>query len=199
MLYIISIIHKDDVKNKKYNIKFSDVFKTKGGKNYKCLENALLNLVDKEITIEINKNSFQTFKLLEHVEFKTSEEFLRYAIVTPNLNLFNLIFNLKKCFTKMKMCILLKFKSFYSIRLYQLLKSYQVIKKRIITIDWLRDKFELKNKYVGMKNFKKRIIEESIKEINAFSDIEVSYKNIKNGRSIKSMEFTINSRKNNEK
>ena len=82
-------------------------------------------------------------------------------------------------------------KSQYSIRLYELFKS--VVRKEIwyYDIDELRRIFMCEKKYSLMADFKKRVIEPSIEEINSRTDLNVTYEYFTEGRKIVGIEFYI--------
>jgi plasmid replication initiation protein len=82
-------------------------------------------------------------------------------------------------------------KSAYGIRLYELLIQYKTVGERKIQVQELREILCLGDKYKKMCNLKARVLDVAIKEINAETDLNISYKNIKRGRSIIALHFTI--------
>ena len=91
-------------------------------------------------------------------------------------------------FTKYKLAHVLKFKSAYSFRLYELLCRWGG-SEYTISIDWLRGKFQLTDKYERIVDFKNNVIDIAVKEINATSDIKVTYEQVKKGRNIVALKF----------
>ena len=90
--------------------------------------------------------------------------------------------------------ILTKFKSFYAQRLYELLRLWSRTDMTIIKnfkIDQLRFVLGVENKYPEYKNFKQRVLSQAIKEINKLGNMEVSIDEIKNGRKVDEIKFTI--------
>lgn len=82
--------------------------------------------------------------------------------------------------------------SIYAIRLYELLKQYQRIGKRQIRVDELRQMFAMEEgEYPRMFDFKKRVIDVAVTQINAYTNIRVSYGNVKEGRSVVGFIFKI--------
>ena len=57
------------------------------------------------------------------------------------------------------------------------------------TIDWLREKFQLMDKYERMVNFKRDVIDPAVKEINETSNVSITYEQIKKGRNIVALRF----------
>jgi len=82
--------------------------------------------------------------------------------------------------------------SIYAIRLYELLKQYQRIGKRQIQVDELRQMFAMEEgEYPRMFDFKKRVIDVAVTQINTYTNIRVGYQNVKDGRSVVGFIFKI--------
>ena len=101
-------------------------------------------------------------------------------------------------FTKFQLSQMLQFRSKYAFSLYELLKQYEKIKKRIIEIDELREILGLDDgEYQQWNDFRRRVLDVAKKEINKSTDIEIAYTPRKRGRKYHSIEFRI--RKNRKK
>ena len=73
----------------------------------------------------------------------------------------------------------MRFKSWYSIRIYDLLKSTSFSNNIVeVTIDELKTILDLEGKYNRISSFKDRVVDVAVKEINDFSDITTTYENI---------------------
>lgn len=95
---------------------------------------------------------------------------------------------LSRDFTKYKLSHVLKFKSAYSYRLYELLCCWGR-SEHVVSVEWIREKFQLLDKYPKMADFKKDVIDVAVREISATSDIKVTYEQIKKGRNIIAFRF----------
>jgi plasmid replication initiation protein len=82
-------------------------------------------------------------------------------------------------------------KSEYSIHLYEILKSYENLGTYTVELEELKQLLMLSDKYDRYDNFRTKIIETALKEINEKTDIIISYKPIREGRTIKKLRFTI--------
>ena len=82
-----------------------------------------------------------------------------------------------------------KLSSAYSIRFYELLVQFKSTGERYITLDKLKERLEISNQYSRFYNFKKRILEPSIKDINNNTDLFVDWDINKKGRLIKGLVF----------
>jgi plasmid replication initiation protein len=85
-------------------------------------------------------------------------------------------------------------KSQYSIRLYELLKSYEHKNNLTIGIEEVKRMLsaEIYNRH---QDFRRKVIELAIKEINALTDIAVAYEFIKEGRKYAKVAFYIRLKK----
>ena len=94
-------------------------------------------------------------------------------------------------FTKYKKEEVLKLKGEYSIDLYHLAKKYEGMKIFQITIEDYRLELRLPKSYYRINNLKSRVLEPAIKEINEKTEINISYENVKRGRTVMGLKFTV--------
>lgn len=81
-------------------------------------------------------------------------------------------------------------KSPYSIRLYELLKRFSASGKHVIEVAWLRENFMLGEKYKLTNDVTRFIVKRGESEINAYTDLDVSYIPIKECRQVIGYLFT---------
>lgn len=106
------------------------------------------------------------------------------------------LFDLQEKFTAYGLYNILKMKSQYSIRLYEILKSYQWQKSRIFEV------FELKRllmvedikSYERFPDFRRKVLEIAMDEINEYTDINVQMDTITQGRKVVEVQFCISSK-----
>ena len=99
-------------------------------------------------------------------------------------------------FTQFELLATLPMQSQYSIRLYELLRSYSWQagqKGHTFNVDDLKKQLGAVQ-YENFKDFRRRVIELGVKEINQFTDIHVSWTPIRMGRSIERVQFAIEER-----
>jgi len=108
------------------------------------------------------------------------------------------LLNIKSEFTRYPLKHVMGMKSVYSIRLYELLKQYERTKQKERTIEL----YELRkmvgveqNKYKRYNDFKRNVLEIAEKEIPEQTDIGFVFEEIKQGRAVKFIKFTIQARK----
>lgn len=95
-------------------------------------------------------------------------------------------------YTKYKKEVVLRLKKDYSLDLYHLAKKHQTMGGFQISLDELFEQLGLPESYrTRMNNLKSRVIDPSLDEITANTDIDLSYENVKRGRSVVGFKFTI--------
>lgn len=97
--------------------------------------------------------------------------------------------NLKANFTQYLCSDISNVSGAYTIRFYEFICQYRTVKKREITIKDLRFMLNIGDKYPLFFDFKKRVIEPSIKEINEKTPMQVSYDLVKKGKTVVSILF----------
>lgn len=98
---------------------------------------------------------------------------------------------LKHTFTQYRLEHIGKMTSIYAIRLYELLMQWQSTGKREVEIDWLKKQFQIEDGYDRMSDFKKRVLDPAIKDINEHSNLIVAWTQRKTGRRVTHLLFTF--------
>lgn len=106
------------------------------------------------------------------------------------------VLELDKWFTQYQLKNILAFNSYYAIRLYEIIKcedgKYRNEKETLeFEIEDLRRFFDCEKKYSAFKDFRRRVIEVAIREINEKSDIYVEAAYKKSGKAITSVVFEV--------
>ena len=98
---------------------------------------------------------------------------------------------LEKEFTKYRLEFVSKMTSIYAVRLYELLVQWNSTGTREVELDWLKKTFQITETYAEIRNFKARVIEPAITQINSHSDLTVSYTQRKTGRLVTHFTFVF--------
>jgi len=192
ILYLVSKITREDADFQDYVFTYADladlteISKTRIYVELKDIAKGLLQkpIVFQEPEYDLICNWCSSFKFIH----ETSECIIRFD---PNLKPF--LLQLKKYFTSYNLKYVTGFTSKHSFRIYELCKQYENLKKRKMSIVELKAILELENKYKQIGEFKKRVINPAIKDINTYSDLVVSVKYAKTRRHITHIEFNIHS------
>ena len=94
-------------------------------------------------------------------------------------------------YTKYKKEVVLRLRKDYSLDFYHLAKKHQTMGGFQITLDDLFEQLGLPESYQDLSNLKKRVIKPSLDEITANTDIDLTYENIKQGRSVVGFKFIV--------
>lgn len=108
------------------------------------------------------------------------------------------VLELEKWFTQYQLKNILEFNSYYAIRLYEIIKCEDGLtggaKSELdFEIDELRQYFDCEQKYKLFADFKRKVIEVAVREINEKSDIYIIPIYKKTGRAVTSIRFEIHS------
>ena len=102
------------------------------------------------------------------------------------------LLKLREAFTTYALRNILKLRSSYAIRLYELLKQYESVGRRRFSIDELRQLLGIEpDEYTRYNDFKRRVILQAQKELKEKTDIYFDFREIKRGRRVAEIEFTI--------
>lgn len=107
------------------------------------------------------------------------------------------IMNLRREFTQYKLTNITRLSSVYAIRLYEMLKSYAPLKKRIFDIEELREKLGVsKQQYSRFADFRIRVLNIAQREINNKTDIHIDISFKKTRQKITAIKFDITEKTN---
>lgn len=163
--------------------------------NYKAVRERCRALLKRTVEIE-TKDEWIGFQWFSLCRYKKKEGRLRLKI---HDELKPYLLRLKREFTRLITRQVMQFRSVYSIRIYMLCKQYQSIGKRLITVEELRKKLGIEpGEYKKYNDFKKRVLLQAQKEINALSDIEIEFEEIKQARKVVEILFLIGENAKNE-
>ena len=160
---------------------------------YKTLKTACDNLFTRQFTYQrynSNGNIEQVkTRWVQSVIYAENESYIKIKFTDEILPLVTM---LEKHFTSYELQQVSSLKSVHSIRLYELLIQYRTVGKIEISLDDLRLKLGInESEYLRMDNFKNRVLDVGIQQINEHSDITVKYDQVKTGRQITGFIFTF--------
>jgi len=200
--YVFSLIKQTDTEDKEYIFPIQTYCKIAGidyrnTGNYDYIKKTLKALRDKSFWLLKEDGSETTIGWLRKVTINRGSGNIRVKL---DEDVCKYLQGLKGNYYQYAFIHILPMTTSQSIILYELLKSYSYNHNRVdIEIDDLRKKLNCENKYPQFRDFKKRI-DLYVKEINLYSDLEVSYeKIIKTGRKVTGITFYIKEKTNKER
>ena len=199
VLFLISQITPNDKEFKEYEFSVQEFCRVCGisgvsGKNYQDLRRCIKELADKSVWVKLNNGEETLLRWVEKPYINQANGQIR---IRMDEDMKPYLLQLKDSFTQYELIYTLYFKSKYTIRLYELIKSIHFHEleeyHRTFSLDELRVTLGGEN-YTEYRDFKRRVLDIAVNEINAYSDKQVSYTPIKKGRTVESIEFTINTK-----
>lgn len=98
---------------------------------------------------------------------------------------------LREQFTLLKLDQVGALSSQYAIRIFALCQQYRTIGERHFTVDEFRSTLDLGDKYENINELRRRIIDPSVEEITAKTDMALTYETKRKGRKIVGLHFAI--------
>jgi plasmid replication initiation protein len=192
ILYLISKIKPKDLDFQEHVFDIAEFCRICGldsdnGANYAYLKQTLKDLYDKSIWVMLPNGSETLISWLDDVTLRTNENEL---VIKINEKMKPYLLQLKKNFTQYELYYVLAMRSQYSIRLYEILKSYEFQSEKTFDIDNLKRKLSTE-KYERFPDFQRYVLDIALREINELSDITVSYETIKDSRRFAKLKFII--------
>ncbi|QAS54766.1 initiator RepB protein (plasmid) [Halobacillus litoralis] len=190
ILYIVSKVQKDDEDFQTYTLSIGQFTNMMGLKRpkYEELKEITKRLLSKVIEIKREGGVLQTqwLSTAEYNEWQGTIDFTFHPKMKPFL------LYLKKEFTSYKLINIMRLSGRYSIRIYELMKKWERLKKTEFSIQELRLMLGIQNKYNDYSNFRKRVLDPAKKELDEKTDISFDYEPLrKNGRSTSHIRFHI--------
>lgn len=184
----------EELKDKELIIHAEDYMKAFGVERqsaYEALKKAVLGLfeakwgyrfVNSKGNIEVAYERFT--QSAKYVENEATVKFMFANSIIP------MLVELERNFTSYEIEQVANLQSRYAMRLYECLIRFKASKLLNITLDELRFRFGLLDtEYKVMSDFKKRVLDMAVKDINDNTDITVSYDQHKQGRTITGFTF----------
>ena len=203
ILYLVAQIKTSDDEFHPFQFQIEEFCQACGidlcnGKNYQNLKNTLKSIADKySLWVPISGEE-RLIRWVEEVSINQNSGLIRIKL---NRELSEHLLHLSQNFTVYELSRVLAFKSKYSIRGYELICSvhYHPEETHVHTfaVDDLRDRLGVDTNaksYLLFKNFKNRILNPVISEINNVSEKTIAVTEIKQGRRVVALEFTISTK-----
>lgn len=193
--FILSKVKFNDVKGQKYTFTINEYCEVCGleknnGGNTAAVKKALKSLRDKSFWMTNEDGKEVTVGWLKKAEINKGSG---KVTVSFDEDMENYIFGLLENYTQYSLLSTLPMRSGYSFRLYELLKSYAFTELHTFDIDDLKMRIGATT-YTNFKDFRIKCLDIATKEINSYTDIEISWEPINKGRKVIKIKFYIKQR-----
>lgn len=194
--YICSMIKPiDSGFQSEYEFKIRDYCKIcdidyDNGANYAYVKETLKKLRDRSMWMTLEDGSETVVGWLDQV---TTNKKSGLAHIRIDDRLIPYLFDLKQQFTQYQLYNILGMKSAFSVRIYELMKSYSFRHTIIFELNELKELLMVEHvkSYVNYKDFRVKVLEKAQTEINELTDINIEFEPIKTGRKVTSIKFII--------
>ena len=184
---IIALIQPDDKDFKYYKVSISALKQYLGmsenikwGSFYAEMNDIFKKINSEPIRLQTGKKKFLTSVFVATQEIDLNEGTVTFEIPSK---LAPYLLELKNNYTSYLLTNIPKLKSFYSIRMYELLYQYWKIGKRTFQVDDLQRK--VGSNYPMYGNFKAKVLKVAQRDLKRNTNIRFEFEEIKTGRKIK--------------
>lgn len=192
ILTMVSMIQPNDKDFTFYDIsvrEFHEMLGLEGREHYTEIKEIVENLMSKVIEIPQADGGWLMTHWVSTAQYLRGEGAIRLKF-DPQLKPY--MMQLKTHFTSYRLSNILSLRSGYAIRLYELMKRWQHQGYWECSVEILREKVGAVTKtYSLYGNFKNRVLLHAIEEINEKTDLHIAFKEIKKGRKVDKIEFSI--------
>lgn len=194
LLMVVSKVKMDEKDFVPYRVPWDEIKRMSNNRlnTVKKIDNACVNLKNKTISIksgkEVNNFGFLSgWKTYEgrHVEFHLDpgmKKMLLGLLAEGHFTLYDLEFALA-------------LPSTHAVRMYEILKSHSWKKQPVeVSLDDLKQSLDIpfnSKTYVNFSNFRQFILNRTQKNLTKYTDLTFTYKPVKDGRKVGSIEFNI--------
>lgn len=194
---------RDDTELKPYKVTIPELSKLLGvpsSNMYRDIDDITSDIISHPVFIKVETDRKKAWVKIPWV---TRCEYHSDAGVVIKLNdeLKPFLVNLREQYTQYVLEDILQMKSVYSIRIYELLNAKYMSKylpkhpvEIELTVDQIRECCGCEDKYGSFSNFKARVLDTAVNEINDKTWYDLSYSYRKDGKSVVAIIFTMKSK-----
>lgn len=189
ILWAASKIRKEDTEFEEYNLSVAEFCEIMGiekcSKNTKNIEDCLNRLALKFFWMTRADGARTRIQWFITNVIKDSCIHVRFH---PDLRPY--LLNLTEKFTAFELGTIVQMHSKYSIRIYELMKCKLWVGQYKVSVDEMKDWLQCAE-YADYNNFKRRVLDVAVSEINAVSDLIIDFQPVRTGRKITDLVFSI--------
>lgn len=173
-------------------LRYAEAFGIEPQTAYEALISAEKTLFERRFTFINERQNEVKSRWLSQVEYVKGEGAIELIFSPAVINEITRIDGFKDRFTSYLLEQTASLNSVYSVRIYELLVQWLSARKATFELETFRAQIGIGvNEYKRMSDFKKRILDLAVNEINKKTDLTVSYKNKTQGRKVVGFNFTI--------
>ena len=195
-LKMISMIKPQDQDFCEYKIYLSDIideFEITSNASYAELRKAGLGLLDRKVSFMVaTKEGLQEVTTHMVVSVSNLVDTGSYIMLSFHPKMKHLLLELKERYLSYDIKNIIPLPTVNSIRIYELLKQYEKIGKRELTLDDLKSILQIEGQYKQYSHLRQRILDPAQENLTEHCDISFTYEvSKKKGRKVLAIMFTI--------
>lgn len=173
--------------------RYAEAFDVSKPTAYEAILNAEKTLFDRRFSFLDNDDNIVKSRWVQRVKYLEDEASIEVILTYDVVNEITRIDGYEQFFTQYLLEQTATMNSAYSVRLYELLVQWKKSKKTpVLELQTFREQLGVGgNEYKLMSDFKKRVLNVAVDEINEKSDLKVSYEQEKKGRRITGFKFKV--------
>lgn len=175
--------------------RYAEMFKVNPSNSYNTIKQAEETLFARRFSYVDDDGKVVKSRWVQQVKYLDNEGAIEIIFTIAVVKGISRIDGAIDFFTEYLISDTVNFKSVYSIRLYEMMRQWRNAdpkKMPMFELEMLRQQLGVESEqYKTMSNFKKRVLDNAIAEINEYSDLNVSYDSIKSGKKIIGFKFKI--------
>jgi len=174
-------------------LRYAEIFETTRQNGYQRMKDAEENLFNRRFSYIDDRGKLIKSRWVQQVTYLDDEGAIELVFTLAVVNGISRIDGAEDFFTSYLLEQTASMDSIYSVRLYELLVQWVAAKNTpLFELEKFRDQLGVEShEYKRMGNFKLRVLDLAVKEINEKSDITVSYSQVKKGRTITGFKFKV--------
>lgn len=174
-------------------LRYAEMFETTRQNGYKRMKEAEETLFNRRFSYIDDDGKVVKSRWIQQVRYLDEEGAIELVFTLAVVNGISRIDGAEDFFTSYLLEQTASMDSIYSVRLYELLVQWKAARQTpMFELEKFRDQLGVEvSEYKAMCDFKKRVLQVAINEINEKSDIKISYEQIKKGRSIAGFKFKV--------
>ena len=173
--------------------RYAEAFNVTRQTAYEAILDAEKNLFERRFSFLDTDDRMVKSRWVQRVKYLDDESSIEVILTYDVVNEITRIDGYEQFFTKYLLAQTASMKSAYSVRLYELLVQWKTAKKTpLLQLDCFREQLGVDDtEYKLMSDFKKRVLNVAVDEINEKTDLKVSYEQVKKGRTITGFKFKV--------
>ncbi|WP_313422413.1 replication initiation protein RepM [Moraxella sp. CTOTU49803] len=181
--------------------RYANVFNTSRQNGYILMKQAEDTLFNRRFSFYDEEDKLVKSRWIQFIRYLDDEGAIELAFTYHVVKAISRIDGFEEFFTSYLLEQTAQLKSVYSVRLYELLVQWKSAGKTpVIELELIRGQIGLlNNEYTRMCDFKRRVLDLAVNEINEKTDLKVNYTQEKKGRIITGFKFSVKLKNNAKK